>query len=253
VRAPGAVDLIPVGSTTTLAFTVTNFDAPGTFSYIATDDKGFLVGNGSGSVSLNTSESKQILVSVAPPASTPGFTSFTVNLIASQTGVAEASNNADIELVTRPLNQPPICTAATPSTTTLRPPNHRFVDIGIQGVTDPDGDSLTIAVIGITQDEPVDGKSDGHTAPDGAGVGTPIASVRAERSGKGDGRVYAISFSADDGRGGTCQGVVTVNVPKKKGRAAIDSGQRFDSTIVPPDFQRDDDNDDGEGDDEKDD
>lgn len=107
------------------------------------------------------------------------------------------------------------------------------------GVTDPNGDVVTITITGITQDEPVDGKADGHTAPDGMGVGTPTAAVRAERSGRGDGRVYAISFSADDGRGGTCQGVVNVSVPKRKGGTAIDSGQLFDSTVIPPGFERD--------------
>ena len=121
------------------------------------------------------------------------------------------------------------------------PTNHKFVNIGIQGVTDPDGDPVMVKVIGITQDEPVDGKADGHTAPDGGGVGTATASVRAERSGKGDGRVYAISFSADDGRRGACQGVVNVGVPIKKGRAAIDSGQRFVSTVIPPGFKQGDD------------
>ena len=59
------------------------------------------------------------------------------------------------------------------------------------------------------------------------------ASVRAERSGTGNGRVYQISFTADDGKGGSCSGAVTVGVPhsQKKGVTAIDDGQIYNSTI----------------------
>jgi hypothetical protein len=59
------------------------------------------------------------------------------------------------------------------------------------------------------------------------------ASVRAERSGNGNGRVYHISFRADNGQGGFCTGVVKVSVPHslKKRVTAIDDGQVYDSTI----------------------
>jgi len=130
-------------------------------------------------------------------------------------------------------NQAPDCTNAEPSETLLWPPNHKFVDISISGVTDPDGDSVTITIDGITQDEATNGLGDGDKSPDGDGVGTDTAQVRAERSGLGDGRVYEISFTADDGNGGTCTGSVQVGVPhdQKKPVTAVDSGQSFDSTL----------------------
>jgi hypothetical protein len=54
--------------------------------------------------------------------------------------------------------------------------------------------------------------------------------VRAERSGSGDGRVYAIKYEVSDGRGGTCTGEVKVAVPKSRnGSPAVDSGQTVDS------------------------
>jgi len=37
--------------------------------------------------------------------------------------------------------------------------------------------------------------------------------LRAERAGTGNGRVYQVSFFADDGRGGTCTGTGGVTVP----------------------------------------
>ena len=129
------------------------------------------------------------------------------------------------------LNEDPICTDASPSIDSIWPPNHMFVDISINGVTDPDGDPVTITVDAITQDEPNSGVGDGDQSPDGAGVGTDTAQIRAERDGTSDGRVYVISFSADDGNGGTCNGSVQVGVPHdQSGDPALDSGQNFVST-----------------------
>jgi len=107
-----------------------------------------------------------------------------------------------------------------------------FADIAIAGVTDPDGDPVTITVTGITQDEPIDSEDSGSPCPDGAGVGTSIALIRAERAGGGDGRVYHVSFVADDGRGGQCTGTVTVCVPpsQKPSPVCVDEGPLVDST-----------------------
>ena len=52
----------------------------------------------------------------------------------------------------------------------------------------------------------------GGFAPDGRGVGTDTAQVRAERLGKGNGRVYQISFRAVDGDGSDCVGSIGVEV-----------------------------------------
>src|SRR5207253_5086908 len=114
----------------------------------------------------------------------------------------------------------------------LWPPNHRFVNVSVVGVTDPDGDPLAVTITGITQDERLDGRGEGKTCPDASGVGSPTASLRAERQGGGDGRVYHISFTADDGRGGRCTGTVTVCVPHDQGhgRMCVDQGPLVDST-----------------------
>jgi hypothetical protein len=129
-------------------------------------------------------------------------------------------------------NNPPDCSAAAPSVDTLWSPNHKFVAVNVLGVTDPDGDPVTITIDGIRQDEPVNGLGDGDTSPDGAGVGTDTASVRAERAGNGNGRVYTIDYTAMDDKGATCSGDVTVSVPKNQGKhgAAVDDGPTFDST-----------------------
>jgi hypothetical protein len=129
-------------------------------------------------------------------------------------------------------NQPPKCDQAQSSQDLLWPPNHKLHAITVTGVTDPDGDAVTLVVTGIEQDEPVNGKGDGNTAPDGFGVGSAQAGVRAERSGGGSGRLYFIHVSASDGKGGTCKGVVTVGVPHDQSSHGlpVDTGERYDST-----------------------
>ncbi len=129
-------------------------------------------------------------------------------------------------------NRPPDCSGAVASPNELSPPNHQFVGVSINGVTDPDGDMATIAVTGITQDEPLKGEGTGNTCPDAAGIGTSTASLRAERSGAGDGRAYHVSFRADDGKGGQCSGSVAACVPRT-GHTCVDEGALADSTSCP--------------------
>lgn len=132
-----------------------------------------------------------------------------------------------------PVNQPPVCTAAQASPAILWPPDHKLRSVSISGVTDADNDPISIKVTAITQDEPVRclGRSD--KAPDGFGIGEAIARVRTERASNENGRVYQISFSAEDGKGGTCQGSVKVGIPRDRRHGtppAKDDGQRYDST-----------------------
>jgi len=128
-------------------------------------------------------------------------------------------------------NQSPVCNVAQANPDTLWTPDGTFVPIVVTGVTDPDGDSVTITVTSVTQDEPVKGKSD-KTSPD-AVIQAGSSSVRAERLNSGNGRVYQISFTADDGNGSSCTGAVTIGVPLslRRGLAAIDDGQAYDSTV----------------------
>jgi hypothetical protein len=147
------------------------------------------------------------------------------------------NGNSSLEIVVgalNPVNQPPDCSLAAPSVDRLWPPNHKWKTVEVVGVTDPDGDPVTITIDSIFQDEPVNGRGDGNTSPDGQGLGSSAAQVRAERQGSGNGRVYHIGFTAADGNWGTCLGEVTVGVPKsqgKKWRVPVDEGPLYDSTL----------------------
>ena len=130
----------------------------------------------------------------------------------------------------------PHCGSAAASPGELWPPNHKYAKVSVVNVTDPDGDPVAITITGITQDEPLDALGDGHTCPDGAGVGTDTALVRAERGkqrgARRNGRVYHVSFTASDGRGGECSGTVQLCVPpnQRPGHVCVDEGPLFDST-----------------------
>ncbi len=129
-------------------------------------------------------------------------------------------------------NRPPVCDFAVPSETQLWPPNHKMQPVDILNVTDPDEDPVTLTITGITQDEPVRDRGSGKTWPDGAGIGANTASLRAERSGSREGRVYEVSFTAEDDRGASCAGSVQVCVPHDRGAnvVCVDDGQLYDST-----------------------
>ena len=63
----------------------------------------------------------------------------------------------------------------------------------IGGLSDPDGDPLTIRYTSVFQDEPLNGGGDGNTSPDA--TLSPLE-IRSERKGNGNGRVYTINFRA---------------------------------------------------------
>lgn len=126
-----------------------------------------------------------------------------------------------IDVRKRAGNQPPICALAAPSIGQIWPPNHKLVEVGILGVTDPEGDPVVIQIGGIHQDEPTNTQGDGNTSIDGAiSADRTKAFVRAERIGvpqaPGDGRVYEILFTATAG-GQSCTGMVRVGVPHDQG------------------------------------
>ena len=114
--------------------------------------------------------------------------------------------------VVEALNRPPDVQSATAELTAPGPPNGRFSPVRIGGVTDPDGDPVTITATGVTQDELVIGRGEHPTCPD-ATLSDGAASVRRERSGTGNGRVYTIAFTAADGRGGVSHGTADVCIP----------------------------------------
>jgi hypothetical protein len=163
-----------------------------------------------------------------PADAAPGHYSCTVDFLADDAVIGTQTIDVDVP----DPNTAPDCSAASPSIATLWAPDHTLRPITVNGVTDAES-TVSITFTGIRQDEPTNGLGDGDTGPDGFGVGTDTAEVRAERAGTGTGRVYHLAFTATDDAGATCTGSVTVSVPKSQRPAvpAIDEGPAYDSTV----------------------
>jgi hypothetical protein len=103
------------------------------------------------------------------------------------------------------------------SPTSLWPPNHKMQVVS-RGISASDVcDPSPAVLVTVTSDEPENGLGDGDTAPDWLVQQIALAvfdvSVRAERSGLGDGRVYTIGAVATDRSGNRATAGGTVRVP----------------------------------------
>jgi hypothetical protein len=214
----------PIG--TSQSFTAKVFDSLG--PYVG-DNVSFSVATGpdagqAGTVATNALGNAVFTIANTPPA--PG-----TDVLNAVDGALSASSQAIWT------NAPPSCSAVKLDLTQLWPPNHKLVKVTASGATDSDiGDSATLVVTGVSQDEPVNGLGDGDTSPDAilSSPASPSVLLRAERSGLFDGRVYRVSLTATDTHGATCSVVRTVSVPhdQGKGSIAIDSAPpSYDSTL----------------------
>ena len=126
-------------------------------------------------------------------------------------------------------NHPPVVTEARTDIAELWPPIRDLAPVRIVGVTDPDGDDISIEVLSITQDEPVLESRGTGTCPDAIVAGESIQ-LRRERSAGGNGRVYVVRFRATDDCGASEEGEVSVRVPHDQGGGACaDDGQDYSS------------------------
>ena len=148
---------------------------------------------------------------------------------------SDTEMSAETTITAGTWGSPPDVSDAHPSISCLWPPNHEFVNISIDGVLDPDGGVVTINITSITSDEntTIEGSGGSVHAPDAYGIGTDIASLRAERSGTGNGRVYRINFTASDGVDEDAEGNVTVCVPRdqRDNCTCVGDRQIYDATI----------------------
>lgn len=103
------------------------------------------------------------------------------------------------------------------SPTTLWPPNHAMVKVASGIMATDDCDAAPAVTVSVTSNEAINSQGDGNTDPDwqvvNNGNGTFDVYVRAERSGKGTGRVYTITVTATDSFGNSSIATGTVKVP----------------------------------------
>jgi hypothetical protein len=149
-------------------------------------------------------------------AAPPGVYEF--QLTVTDTNGASASDNVVVTI--RDTTPPNLLVSLSPNS--LWPPNHKMVDITANiTVTDACDAHPTVKLLSISSNEPANSTGDGNTSPDisGATFGTDDRSfqLRAERKGNGNGRIYTVTYSAQDASGNTAQKIATVTVAHDQG------------------------------------
>ena len=102
----------------------------------------------------------------------------------------------------------------TTNPSSLWPPNHQMENVTVN-YTATDNCPVT-CVLTVTSNEPINGLGDGDTAPDWIVVDDHHVQLRAERSGKGNGRIYTITTTCTDASGNAVMKTSTVLVPKNQ-------------------------------------
>jgi len=128
-------------------------------------------------------------------------------------GQSDESATAVAVLDTTP---PTLSLSVSPSV--LGPPNHKLVPVTVTPeVSDACDPSPTLRLASIKSNEGDLANGSGHTSPDiqDAQFGTDDRQflLRAERRGDGNGRIYTITYEADDATGNVAVRQVTVAVP----------------------------------------
>ena len=149
-------------------------------------------------------------------AAPPGVYEFQLTV----TDTNDASDSDNVVVTIRDTTPPNLLVSLSPNS--LWPPNHKMVDITANiTVTDACDAHPTVKLVSISSNEPANSTGDGNTSPDiaGATFGTDDRSfqLRAERKGNGNGRVYTVTYSAEDESGNTAKQIPTVTVAHDQG------------------------------------
>ena len=135
--------------------------------------------------------------------------------------LVEGSDVDTVEVTVEDTTAPSLDISLAPDQ--LWPPNHKMVTIAalvvLSDVCDPDP---TVELVSISSDEPDNGLGDGDRPHDiqDAEVGTDDRSfsLRSERSGTGDGRIYAITYEATDDSDNLSSAIAEVIVAHSNGK-----------------------------------
>jgi hypothetical protein len=111
-------------------------------------------------------------------------------------------NDTEFPVVSQPTNSPSI----------LWPPNHQMVPV-TNNYTATDNCPGLNCVLTVSSSEPINGLGDGDTAPDWQVIDAHHVLLRAERAGRGNGRLYTITTTCTDASGNVTTKTSTVFVP----------------------------------------
>lgn len=225
-------DRVSAGANITYRITVTN-EGPGfahtvtvadslpegtTFVSCAATGGGLCGGEGNertvtfGSIAPDTSETITLVAAVNCALNDGSEIDNTASIrsATSGSGDGEEENETIFATVAHP---PPSITRVSVSPATLWPPDHKMTGVTVnyqaKGICGP-----VTTELAVVSNEPVNGTGDGDTAPDWEVVDPRHVRLRAERSGRGNGRTYTITITATDTVNQSTRATVRVSVPK---------------------------------------
>ena len=111
---------------------------------------------------------------------------------------------------------PPVITGIGDNLEPLWSPNHQMVPVQLNYSIEDNCCTSVTNTVTISSNEPVNGLGDGDKSPDWKIIDEHNILLRAERSGKGTGRVYTITIVSTDASGNSSSKQVTVSVPHDK-------------------------------------
>ena len=130
-----------------------------------------------------------------------------------------SGNRAECEFTVTVIDTtPPTVHSVMASPSELWPPNHKMRDITIVADVTDLCTSVSCEITKVTSSEDVNGRGDGNTEPDWVITDDLKLKVRAERSGRGVGRVYWITIECEDEQGNMASRTVEVTVPHDRGK-----------------------------------
>lgn len=212
---------LPIGEATTYSFRVTNLGAGDDFRFTGSDDRAYLAGITPATFHLEAGGSLDVVVTLQVPASALEGTAdtLTVNVqnLAGTTRNFAVVNSAVIEEIAD--TTPPEISSLTASPNQLWPPNHQLRAVRLSiSVTDDFDPNPVCEISGVTSNETINGPGDGNTDPDWVVPDPSVLelSLRAERSGTGNGRVYTVTVMCADETGNSSTATVDVTVPHNR-------------------------------------
>jgi hypothetical protein len=135
------------------------------------------------------------------------------NIVTCTATNAAGTNTCVFTVIVRDI-EPPVIASLSATPNVLRPPNHRMAPVSLNVSATDNCGVASCKIIDVTSNEPDNGLGDGDTARDFEITGDLSVKLRAERSGKGHGRIYTITVECKDSAGNATAREVHVMVPR---------------------------------------
>lgn len=173
-----------------------------------------------GPLSVNAQQTSATLVDVTGSVLVSNVSQSPAVLLLEVTGADACTLKDTASTLVQVVDNTPPSIDVSVSPTSLWAPNHKMEPIVATVQVTDNCPGVSFALTSVTSNEPDNGLGDGDTAGDiqDAALGTADTeiSLRAERQGNGDGRIYTITYTATDASNNGDQAVAVVVVPKNQ-------------------------------------